>query len=240
MRSTGIIFAALDCDLEVVEQWNRWYDLEHTPPNLVLDGVMLSNRYVATPDLIDARTTADGSPFAGGRAAFITIYTLAADPKATFDGMSGLREQLIEQGRMAFPDDRKIVREGDVMSTVAASASDETRCPPDDAPFVGHTGLVLRQRRGGADAQRERVLGAVSLDGVHAAWTLASQLREGLEMDLFLVEGDAADAQRRIAAAMGDDPTCDVSVTAAFERIVPLRYPWADAMRASSMPQTIA
>lgn len=239
MRSTGIIFAALDCDLEVVEQWNRWYDLEHTPPNLVLDGVMLSNRYVATPDLIDGRITSEGSPFAGGRAAFITIYTLAADPQATFDGMSGLREQLIDQGRMAFPDDRKIVREGDVMATVAARASDATRCPPDDAPFVGHTGLVLRQRRGRADEQRERVLATVSLDGVHAAWTLASKLREGLEMDLFLVEGDAVDAQRRITAALGDDPSCEVSVTAAFERIVPLRYPWADAMRASSMPQTI-
>ena len=240
MRPTGIIFAALDCDLEVVEQWNRWYDLEHTPPNLVLDGVMLSNRYVATPQLIDARVAAEGSPFAGGRAAFITIYTLAIDPKSAFDGMSGLREQLIEQGRMAFPDDRKIVREGDVLGTVAARASDETRCPADDAPFVGHTGLVLRQRRGGDVAYQERVLGTAGLEGVHAAWTLGSKLRDGHVMDVFLAEGDLAGAQTRITESIGGDDGVEVTVTAAFERIVPLQYPWADAMRASSMPQTIA
>ncbi|MGR7001735.1 hypothetical protein ACU686_33050 [Yinghuangia aomiensis] len=33
MRPTGIIFAALDCDADVIEAWNRWYDLEHTPPD---------------------------------------------------------------------------------------------------------------------------------------------------------------------------------------------------------------
>ena len=240
MRPTGIIFAALDCDLEVVERWNRWYDLEHTPPNLVLDGVLLSNRYVATPPLHDARTTAPDSPFAAKRASFITIYTLTGDPKGVFDGMSGLREQLIAQGRMEFPDDRKIVREGDVLATTAARASDETRCPPDDAPFVGHTGVVLRQRRGGGEDEQRRVLDSVGLEGVHAAWSMASCLRDGLTMDLFLVEGDLVAAQRRLTGALGDDAAVGATVTAAFERIVPLQYPWADAMRASDLPQTIA
>ena len=80
MQPTGIIFAALDCDADVIEAWNRWYDLEHTPPNLLLDGVVQSRRYVATPPLHEARIAADDAPFAGGRATFLTIDTLTCDP----------------------------------------------------------------------------------------------------------------------------------------------------------------
>ena len=71
MEPSGLIFAALDCDADAVEAWNRWYDLEHTPPNVLLDGVMLSRRYVAPPDLHAARVAAPDSPFAGGRATFL-------------------------------------------------------------------------------------------------------------------------------------------------------------------------
>jgi hypothetical protein len=101
MEPTGIIFAALDCDADCIEDWNRWYDLEHTPPNVLLDGIMLSNRYVSTPALHSARDCASGSPFAGGRATFLTIYTLTGDPSTAFSGMSTLRDDLIASGRMA-------------------------------------------------------------------------------------------------------------------------------------------
>jgi len=72
MEPTGIIFAALDCDADAIEAWNRWYDLEHTPMNVCLDGVMLSRRYVAPPALHAARVVPEGSAFAGGRATFLT------------------------------------------------------------------------------------------------------------------------------------------------------------------------
>ncbi|MCU1391285.1 MAG: hypothetical protein JWL72_4623, partial [Ilumatobacteraceae bacterium] len=36
MEPSGIIFAALDCDADAIETWNRWYDLEHTPMNVCL------------------------------------------------------------------------------------------------------------------------------------------------------------------------------------------------------------
>ena len=51
MEPSGIIFAALDCDADAIEAWNRWYDLEHTPMNVCIDGVMLSRRYVSPPAL---------------------------------------------------------------------------------------------------------------------------------------------------------------------------------------------
>ena len=50
MEPTGIIFAGLDCDADSIEAWNRWYDLEHVPPNVSMAGVMLGRRYVAPPE----------------------------------------------------------------------------------------------------------------------------------------------------------------------------------------------
>jgi hypothetical protein len=88
VEATGVIFAALDCDADAIEAWNRWYDLEHTPMNVCLDGVMLSRRYVAPPALHAVRIAADDSPFAGGRATFLTTYVLSGDPQRAFDAMS--------------------------------------------------------------------------------------------------------------------------------------------------------
>ena len=239
MRPSGIIFAALDCDADVIEDWNRWYDLEHTPPNVMLEGVMLSNRYVAVPASHAARRTIDGSPFADGRATFITIYTLTGDPSVAFEDMSTLRERLIESGRMAFPEDRKAVREGDCFEAVTAFASPPTRLVPDDVPFVGHTGIVLRQRRGGREPALERASRLVGIAGIHGVWSLSSRLRDGLDMDIVFVEGDAADTAIRIRELEPADPATEVLVDAPFDRITPMHYPWAEAIRNSDLPATV-
>lgn len=240
MQPSGIIFAALDCDADVIEDWNRWYDLEHTPPNILLDGVMLSNRYVAHPALHAARRTAAGSPFGGGRATFLTIYTLTGDPATAFAGMTGLREQLVAQGRMAFPDDKKAVREGDVFGTVAATPSAPTRLVPDDVPFVGHTGIVVIQRQGDQAAGRERAASLAALDPVHGVWTLESRNRPGLELDIVFVEGDAAAIAEQLRTEAPLPDGVEVLVDAPYDRIIPLTYtPWADAIRASDLPKTI-
>lgn len=240
MQPSGIIFAALDCDAAVIEDWNRWYDLEHTPPNVMLEGVMLSNRYVATPNLHAARQTVDGSPFGAGRASFITIYTLTGDPQIAFDDMSTLRERLIDTGRMAFPENQKAVREGDCFQSVEAFVSPPTKLVPADVPFVGHTGVVLRQRRGGQQAALERASRLVKQDGVHGVWTLSSRLRDGLDMDIVFIEGDAGATAQRLREAEPADPSTEVLVDAPYDRINPMHYPWADALRNSDLPKTVA
>ena len=240
MEPSGIIFAALDCDAAVIEDWNRWYDLEHTPPNVMLEGVMLSNRYVAQPSLHAVRDTVAGSPFAEGRATFITIYTLTGDPQVAFDDMSTLRERLIETGRMDFPEDRKAVREGDCFESVESFVSAPTKLVPADVPFVGHTGIVLRQRRGGEVAARARASRLVDLDFVHGVWCLRSRLRDGLEMDVVFVEGDAAEAALEMRRVEPTDGTTEMLVDAPFDRINPLHYPWAEAIRTSELPKTVA
>src|SRR4029077_18770991 len=88
MEPTGMIFAALDCDADAIEAWNRWYDLEHTPMNVCLDGVMLSRRYVAPPSLHSVRIATESSGCAQGRGTFLTTYVLTGDPKVAFDAMS--------------------------------------------------------------------------------------------------------------------------------------------------------
>ncbi|MEJ6512405.1 MAG: hypothetical protein QNL59_09070 [Actinomycetota bacterium] len=240
MEPSGIIFAALDCDAAVIEDWNRWYDLEHTPPNVMLEGVMLSNRYVATPELHAARQTADGSPFGGGRASFITVYTLTGDPQIAFDDMSTLRERLIDSGRMAFPEDQKAVREGDCFQSVDAFVSSPTKLVPMDVPFVGHSGVVIRHRRGGLTQSLERAARLVDLDFVHGVWSLTSRLRDGLDMDMVFVEGDAAQAARTMRTAEPADSATEVLVDAPYDRINPMNYPWAESIRNSDLPKTVA
>lgn len=240
MRPTGVIFAALDCDAALIEEWNRWYDLEHTPPNLLLEGVLSSNRYVAPPECHAARSTDGVGPFAGGRTTFITVYTLTGEPAAAFDGMSGLRDRLVAQGRMAFPEDRKAVRQGDVLVGVAAVAAAATRCEADDVPFLGHTGVIVTERRGDAASGLSRAAALVDRDGVHGVWTLDSHLRPGVFMDIVFVEGDAAGIARELRSAVPFPDGVEVLVDAPFERIVPLHYPWSDAIRASDLPPTVA
>lgn len=240
MQPSGIIFAALDCDAAVLEEWNRWYDLEHTPPNVMLEGVMLSNRYVATPELHASREVASGSPFSKGRASFITIYTLTGDPQIAFDDMSTLRQRLIETGRMAFPEEKKAVREGDCFQSVDAFVSTPTKLVPLDVPFVGHTGVVLRQRRGGREESLERAARLVEMEFVHGVWSLTSRLREGLDMDIVFVEGDAGAAAEQLRTLEPAGRSTEVLVDAPFDRITPMHYPWADAIRSSDLPKTVA
>ena len=244
MIPTGIILAVLDCDLDAVEQWNRWYDLEHVPPNVWLPGVMLGRRYVAPPDLHDLRVTDQSSSLAHQRGSFLTIYTCCEPPAETVAGMSTLRDKLYAEERMNFPPDKKVVRDGDAMALVSAASSADIRLPAHEVPFVGHTGLLLVQRRAGPDAARwyvdewtPRVLG---VDGVHGVMTLQSSRDPSLQTDLVLFEGEASAQTKAIRDAAAHHPAAEVLADAPFLVIEPLRYPWIEAMQRSDLPQTIA
>ena len=104
MDVTGIIFASVDCDADAVEAWNRWYDLEHLPPNIALPGIMTGKRYVAPPELHDVREPADRlEGFADGRGVHVTVYTLGGDPAQVLADMTTYRDKLEAAGRMFAP-----------------------------------------------------------------------------------------------------------------------------------------
>lgn len=244
MQATGIIFAGLDCDADSIEEWNRWYDLEHVPPNVSMPGVMLGRRYVATPDLHGCRVVDATSGFAHGRGTFLTIYTLCGDPANAFTDMTVLRDKLYAGNRMTFPPEKKAVREGDVLALQWAVADASRSCVAEDVPFVGHTSLLVVQRRGGSavgEWYRDTWAPAVvALDGVHGVMSLISATREGLELDIVFLEGDAVTQTRIIRAAAPHHADATIVLDTPFASIDPLRYPFADAIRASSLPAMVA
>src|ERR1017187_3940022 len=243
MEATGIIFAALDCDADAIEDWNRWYDLDHTPANVVLPGVQLSRRYVATPELHGQRVTHPGSAFDGGRSTFLTIYTLCEEPKATFTTMTAVREKLLAADRM-FADEKKAVRDGDVYHIGYGVASPDLDVTPDEVPFLCHSAVEVIFRRGNDDVGRwyREVFApqSVAVAGVLGLVSFSSINRPGLDVDILLLEGDPAEATAARRKAVAHHPDAEVVLDGAFLLMEPLHYPWAQAIRDSSLPATVA
>ena len=244
MEATGIVFAGLDCDADSILEWNRWYDLEHVPPNVAMPGVMLGHRYVATPDLHACRVADSASGFANGRGTFLTIYTLCGDPANAFAEMTVLRDKLYDGNRMTFPADKKAVREGDVLRLEWAVADPSRTCVAEDVPFVGHTAVVVVQRRSEADVAtwyRDSWAPQVAaLDGVHGVMSLTSATREGLALDIVFVEGDIAARTKSIRASAPHHRGASIVLDAPFTLIDPLRYPFAATIQSSNLPATVA
>ena len=161
----GMISAVLDCDADSIEAFNRWYDLEHVPPNVSLTGVMSGRRYAAPPELHALRITDPSSPLAGGRGSFVTVYTLCQPPAEVVASMAELREVLYDTGRMRFPAEKKVVRDGGAFELVSAVSSPDLALPAIDVPFVGHHGVLMVRRRGGGRGRRLVSRGVVEAGG---------------------------------------------------------------------------
>lgn len=236
MEATGVIFAALDCDHDAIESWNRWYDLEHLPPNVVLDGVVQGHRYVATPELQERRVTVPGSPYADGLTVFATVYTLTGDPGLALDRMTDLRDELVAKDRM-FAEEKKAVREGGVYQLSWAVVDPALRVVEADAPYIGHTGFLMVQRTKSAEVdqwyRRTFAPEAVAVPGITAVLDFDSVHRPDVAMDLVLFDGDAAACTDQLRTEVTHHPDGGVLVEAPFRRIQPLSYPWADDIRRS-------
>jgi hypothetical protein len=157
---------------------------------------------------------------------------LTGDPQDAFDAMSTELPKLYEENRMRFPAEKKVVREGDVFAGTQAFGGEALEAR--DVPFVGHTGVVVVQRRGD-DGRAARI---AQLDGVTGTWSMESRSRPGLFLDMIFVEDDTA--ARAVAIRDAVPHTAELVFDAAFELINPLAYPWADALRASDLPPTVA
>jgi hypothetical protein len=69
-------------------------------------------------------------------------------------------------------------------------------------------------------------------------WPLESRNRPGLALDLIYVEDEPG--RRAVAIREAVPHTAEVVLDAPFLLIDPMRYPWADAIRASDLPPTVA
>jgi hypothetical protein len=158
--------------------------------------------------------------------------------------MAEVRDRLYAEGRMNFPPEKKVVRPmGGAMTFLSGVGSKDLLLPSEEVPFVGHTAMLVVHRRSSAavsdwyrGAWSERV---VALDGVHGVATFVPGHAPDEEFDLVYFEGDpvAQTTAIRVAAPHHDEAT--VLADAPFLLINYLHYPWADAIRASTLPKTV-
>jgi hypothetical protein len=238
MEAKGIIFTALDTDHDNIESWNRWYDLEHLPPNLAMPEIAGGCRYVAPPELHEIRLPRDPHPgFENGRGVNVTIYLTAVDPGDAIDAMTRFRDVLEAGGRMEGAG-RRTVRTGDAMDLSWVVGDPTLRLDDRDVPHVGHTGARIVLRRGG-DTAREVAAAAVGVEGVHGVMSCASRFFPGLEADIHLLSGPTAEVtlEARAVAPYGDD--AEIVLDAPFDGIAPLDYSFAERIKASSLPATL-
>lgn len=220
MDVSGIIFAVIDTPPTNVAAWNRWYDLEHLPPNVALDGIMSGRRYAAPPALQAARRPRPPMVgFADGQGMFLTIYTLCGDPVSVIGEMTTYRDRLVAEGRMDGAGDRT-VRMGDAMTLTSAVGAPELRAEPGEVLFLAHSGVRTVLRRGdGVDTEA-----AVATAGVHGVASFRSALVDGVHCDLYLLEGDPIALTERCRGAAPYPDTTEVLVDAPWEAIVPFDY----------------
>lgn len=240
MRATGIIFASVDTDHENIETWNRWYDLEHLPPNIAMPEIAGGCRYVAPPELHEIRlpaTTGTHPGFDNGKGVNVTIYLTAVDPGEAIAAMTEFREVLDAAGRMEGAG-RRAVRTGDAMDLSWVVGDPALRLDDRDVPHVGHSGIRVVLRRGGA-AARSVAEAAVGVEGVHGVMSCSSRFFPGLDADVYLLSGDTADVTLAMRAAAPYGSDADVVLDAPFDGIAPLDYSFADRIRASDLPAVL-
>ena len=71
--------------------------------------------------------------------------------------------------------------------------------------------------------------------------SFTSRFAPDTAIDLHMIEGDPAEVVPALRAATPSRPvTTRVGMDGPFQLIEPLRYPWAEQIRGSWMPQTVA
>ncbi|MEM7142768.1 MAG: hypothetical protein AAF548_17225 [Actinomycetota bacterium] len=238
MEATGIIFTALDTDHDNIESWNRWYDLEHLPPNIAMPEIAGGCRYVAPPELHEIRLPASGTHggFEDGKGVNVTIYLTAVDPGDAIQAMTEFREVLDAGGRMEGAG-RRTVRTGDAMDLAWVVSDPALRLDDRDVPHLGHTGVRVVLRRGGDG--RGPAAAALAVDGVYGVMSFTSRFFPGLELDLYYLSAPTAATTLalREAAPYADD--AEITLDAPFDGITPLDYSFADRIRASDLPAVL-
>lgn len=238
MEATGIIFTALDTDHDNIESWNRWYDLEHLPPNLAMPEIAGGCRYVAPPELHDIRLPKAPFPgFEDGKGVNVTIYLTAVDPGEAIEAMTRFRDVLDAAGRMDGAGNRT-VRTGDAMDLMWVVGDRALRLDDRDVPHVGHTGIRVVLRRGEVDG-RDTARAAVDVDGVHGVMSCASRFSPGLTADIHFLTGSIPEVTLALREAAPYPSDADVVLDAPFDGIAPLEYGFADRIRESSLPATL-
>jgi hypothetical protein len=146
-----------------------------------------------------------------------------------------------------------VVRDMHFLRLDEALGDPALRYQPEEIPYITHTAVGVIQRRNEPKAaawyREEFAPRVVALDGVLGIAHFSTLDDPGVPtipfpgpsiyLDLLLLEGDAAEVTERRRRAVPHRDDTEILLDGAFELIHPLSYPFASALRESSLPQTV-
>jgi hypothetical protein len=202
-----------------------WHDDDHRPENHgVIPHLFHSARYIATPESMERRSAAPGTPFAEA-GTYLMTYWSTAQPDRLLRDMTIVRERLEALGRCA-PIGRDFAAPWrDRLQVVTAYAGPAHHVSPDAVPLVRHDALLILVGRdpgdGGSWARWWDGAGQAGLladERFVGAFTLRGTEERDLVVHLVFVRGDDASAQDAHAAVLARRPGPPVLYHATYVR----------------------
>ena len=141
MKLTGVRVVFLDCPPGKDAEFNRWYDLDHVPEFVAIDGVIAGRRYVATPACKELRRPTTIDSLKDGRGTYCTVYSFGADDLAAVTAAQGVTGTRLREQDRRFPG-MEVARVQDFMLE-SVVVSKDLQLGPAAAPHLGHQGLLL-------------------------------------------------------------------------------------------------
>lgn len=242
VKVDGIMLAFLDIPSESVQEYNRWYDLDHRPEHVSKADVLGCERYVAPVSL----RAAPGQLVPEFHAAYLTVYLHGGPVDMTSDEASALWRDK----------DRTINRQGRYWQTgrgthlsrwwlESAAARPTCHVSEEAIPYLGHRGVIVALGHGATPERRQEAVDwwdqvhlpdLFGVPGILAAvrFRAAADDGTGQVLHVLLCEDRPVEvlprieAMKRYAVAVGRFPAFrDAYVPTAFvahDRIAPLEY----------------
>ncbi|WAX58465.1 hypothetical protein M6B22_06795 [Jatrophihabitans cynanchi] len=215
MKAGGVFVGLISCPPGRHRSFLEWHDFDHRPENVgQIPHVFHSGRWIAAPGSLETREFGADSPVTDGGQYLLTYWSSVAPAQLRAD-MFGLAGKLRALGRLQ-PMGRDFRITWREYARPVRGYSDPALGLSEDAvPLVPHVGLVLTVGRAPGDggewrnAYDREVLPRLFAGGsIVSALTLSSAAETESECFVYLhyTRSDPVEAQRAIAAEMGDAP----------------------------------
>lgn len=236
MEIKAVSLGFTDCDQDFVQEFNRWYDLDHVPENIALPSILTARRYIATPELKTLRRNVNVTELADGQGTFLATYwagtnnmdQVGAEMGQLFQDLLPLK-RIFRQARIVFS--QRFLSIGSWCNKAIPQVQ------PEAIPYLPHRGMMVvisdipdKNRRAEAESWYDvHVQEVLNVPGTMAFLRFESADIENRLLSLVLFEDDPKDTlmrmnetqQDRVAAPEG---LFDRIFTGPYRLIKPLDY----------------
>jgi hypothetical protein len=220
--------------------FNEWHTYDHMPEQLALDGMVLGERWVASPACRAARL-ADDASLSGAQ--YVILYLVTEPVEQTLDEFYGLAVRLRELGRL-HPEPRTH-HLASPFRVVEAFAAPRVLVSAEAVPFRPHRGVYVIVEEPSDDeriddfSRRFHQHGAarmLDVPGVAGIWTFAPFAHHGVpstraRITLCWLDDDpldVAEAMRPVLEERWDGAPVRPLLAGPLESIEPGRWDWFD------------